>query len=90
MYDFILQNEVQDKPGMLFLLNFEKALDSVSWNNIINVLQFFTFGEYLIHLVKIIFTYIKRCVMQHGIFSAVRGTQPLHLSLICVLELWGK
>ena len=69
MYDIISQTEVQDKPGMVLLLDFEKAFDSVSWNYIIKVLQFFNFGEYFIHLVKIIFTNIKLCVIQHGIFS---------------------
>ena len=69
MYDIISQTEVQDKSGMVLLLDFEKAFDSVSWNYIIKVLQFFNFGEYFIHLVKIIFTNIKLCVIQHGIFS---------------------
>ena len=69
MYDIISQTEVQDKPGMVLLLDFEKAFDSVSWNYIIKVLQFFNFGEYFIHLVKIIFTNIKLCVIQHGFFS---------------------
>ena len=46
MYDIISQTEVQDKPGMVLLLDFEKAFNSVSWNYIIKVLQFFIFGEY--------------------------------------------
>ena len=54
---------------MVLLLDSEKAFDSVSWNYIIKVLKFFNFGEYFIHLVKIIFTNIKLCVIQHGIFS---------------------
>ena len=69
MYDIISQTEVQDKPGMVLLLDFEKAFDSVSWNYIIKVLQFFNFGDYFIHLVKIILANIKLCVIQHGFFS---------------------
>ena len=69
MYDIISQTEVQDKPGMVLLLDFEKAFDSVSWNYIIKVLQFLNFGDYFIHLVKIIPANIKLCVIQHGFFS---------------------
>ena len=97
MYDIISQTEVQDKPGMVLLLDFEKAFDSVSWNYIIKVLQFFNFGDYFIHLIKIIFANIKLCVIQHGIFSeffsigrGCRQGDPAspYIFLLCV-EIWG-
>ena len=69
MYDIISHVEYQNKSGMLLLLDFEKAFDSVSWNYIHKVLAFFGFGEYFVSLVKIILTKIKLCVIQHGVFS---------------------
>ena len=69
MYDIISHVEYQNKSGMLLLLDFEKAFDSVSWNYIHKVLVFFNFGEYFVSLVKIILTNIKLCVIQHGVFS---------------------
>ena len=69
MYDIISHIEYQNKSGMLLLLDFEKAFDSVSWNYIHKVLAFFGFGEYFVYLVTIILTKIKLCVIQHGVFS---------------------
>ena len=69
MYDIISHIEYQNKSGMLLLLDFEKAFESVSWNYIHKVLAFFGFDEYFVSLVKIILTKIKLCVIQHGVFS---------------------
>ena len=46
LYDLIDHIENQNKPGMVLLLDFEKAFDSVSWNFIYKVFDFCTFGEY--------------------------------------------
>ena len=40
MYDIIHQTEILNKPGMILLLDFEKAFDSVSWKFIHKVLNF--------------------------------------------------
>ena len=69
LYDLIYQAEILNKPGMILLLDFEKAFDSISWKFILNVLKFFNFGDYFIRLVKIILSDFKLCVIQHGIFS---------------------
>ena len=69
LYDVISQTEIQNKAGMVLLLDFEKAFDSVSWKFIFKVLRFFNFGEFFIRLVSIILNNIKLCVIQHGIFS---------------------
>ena len=69
LYDFINHIEIQNKPGMVLLLDFEKTFDSVSWNFIFKVFDFFNFGEYLITLLNIILTDIKLCVIQHGFSS---------------------
>ena len=61
MYDIISHVEYQNKSGMLLLLDFEKAFDSVSWNYIHKVLVFFNFGEYFVSLVEI-FVFTSRVV----------------------------
>lgn len=69
MYDILYQTEILNKPGMVLLLDFEKAFDSVSWQYIEKVLFLFNFGTVFINLVKIIFTDVKLCVIQHGFFT---------------------
>ena len=69
MYDILYQTEILNKPGMVLLLDFEKAFDSVSWQYIEKVLKFFNFGSFFINLVKIIFCDVQLCVIQHGFFS---------------------
>ena len=69
LYDIIYQAETLNKPGMILLLDFEKAFDSISWKFIYSVLKFFNFGEYFIKLVRVILSDIKLCVIQHGISS---------------------
>ena len=69
LYDLISHAENQNIPGMVIPLDFEKAFDSVSWNFIYKVFEFFNFGEYFISLIRIIHNDIKLCVIQHGFFS---------------------
>ena len=97
LYDLIDHIEIQNKPGMVLLLDFEKAFDSVSWNFIYKVFDFFNFGEYFITLLKIILTDIKLCVIQHGFssefFNIGRGCRQgdpasPYIFLLCV-EIMG-
>jgi hypothetical protein len=45
--------EEQDIPGILLLIDFEKAFDSISWMFIESVLDFFYFGFSIKQWVKI-------------------------------------
>ena len=44
VYDLMQFTEEQNIPGLLLLIDFEKAFDSVSWSFINKVLKFFNFG----------------------------------------------
>ncbi len=44
----------QDKNGMLLLLDFEKAFDTLSWKYIMQVLQSFGFGQSFVKWYKAI------------------------------------
>ena len=43
VYDLLHYTEEENKPGLLLLIDFEKAFDSVSWKFIDKVLDFFNF-----------------------------------------------
>lgn len=44
VYDIMHFTEYNDIPGLLMLIDFEKAFDSISWNFIYKALEFFNFG----------------------------------------------
>ena len=45
MYDIIFSCEQQNVDGLILLVDFEKAFDSLSWEFINNTLKNFNFGE---------------------------------------------
>lgn len=67
VYDII--NETKIRPGMILLIDFEKAFDSISWSFMFKALKLFNFGSNIIRWVKTLYTDAKLCVIQNGIFS---------------------
>ena len=61
--------ESRNIPGLLVLIDFEKAFDSISWSFIYKVLKYFGFGEYIVDWVKILNTNFKATVLQSGYLS---------------------
>ena len=61
--------EVNKIPGLLMLIDFEKAFDSISWSFIYKVLKFFGFGNYIIDWVKILNNNFKATILQSGFLS---------------------
>jgi hypothetical protein len=53
IYDILQYTEENEIPGLLLLIDFEKAFDSVSWEFLYSVLKFFNFGQSIIHWVKV-------------------------------------
>jgi hypothetical protein len=49
-------------PGMLLLIDFATAFESVSWTFMHKVLEFFNFGENFISWVKLFYKNIHSCV----------------------------
>ena len=53
MYDILLYTEHENIPGMLMLIDFQKAFDCLSWDFIDNVLNFLNFGNDFKNWVKV-------------------------------------
>ncbi len=92
-YDILFETKRRNMPGMLVLIDFEKAFDSVSWKFIQETLSFFNFGESVLKWINIFYNESESCVIQNGhmseFFSLKRGCRqgdPLsqYLFLLCV------
>ena len=69
IYDILQRTKEKNIPGMLLLVDFEKAFDSISWNFMYKCLHFFGFGQQFIKWIKLLNNNVKLCVIQNGIFS---------------------
>jgi hypothetical protein len=52
--------EEDDVPGLLVLLDFEKAFDTVEWSFLYKILQFFGFGESFCSWIKTFYNDISK------------------------------
>ena len=69
IYDSLHYTEQNDMPGLLLLVDFEKAFDSISWSFLYKVLEFFGFGN-SISWIKTLYKNAKLKVNQGGNFSS--------------------
>jgi hypothetical protein len=66
IFDLIEKMEEEDIPGLLVLLDFEKALDTVQWSFLYKTLQFFGFGESFCSWIKTFYNDISSCIINNG------------------------
>ena len=69
IYDLMQHTESENIPGLLMLVDFQKAFDSVSWKFLYSVMEFLGFGPSIIRWIKTFNTKIKASVMQCGFLS---------------------
>jgi exonuclease III len=69
IYDVLQYAHEHKTPGMILLIDFEKAFDSISWRFLFNALKFFNFGSDIIKWISVLYNNAKLCVIQNGIFS---------------------
>jgi exonuclease III len=93
IYDLIDYLNVNDAPGLLLCLDFEKAFDSVSWEFMFKVLEAFGFGPDFCRWIHTFYNNIKSSVFVNGNlgswFHVQRGCRqgdPIspYLFIICV------
>ena len=92
LYDTLLYAKQHQIPGLLLMVDFEKAFDSVGWSFIEKSLCKFKFGKDITQWILTFYTNINSCVHVNGQYSqwfdVKRGTRqgdPLspYLFLIC-------
>ena len=69
IYDVIHYAKTQNIDGLLVLIDFQKAFDSVSWSFMLNTLKFFGFKDEFCRWIKVLNINIKASVQQCGILS---------------------
>lgn len=70
VYDLMQYADENNVPGLLLLIDFEKAFDSLSWSFMTKVLQMFNFGPSFINWVKVFHKNSKSAVSQSGHLSS--------------------
>ena len=77
--DIMEQTELQGIPGILLLLDFRKAFDTIEWGFIQQTLKLFNFGPCLRHWVKTLYTNSESTVLHNGFttdfFKLSRGVR---------------
>ena len=77
--DIMEQTELQGIPGILLLLDFRKAFDTIEWGFIQQTLKLFNFGSCSRHWVKTLYTNSESTVLHNGFttdfFKLSRGVR---------------
>ena len=69
LYDTLLYSSKHNVRGLLFMVDFEKAFDSVAWSFIKKSLIKFNFGSSIIQWISTFYCNIKFCVSVNGQYS---------------------
>ena len=65
-FDLIEKLEEDDIPGLLLLLDFEKAFDTLEWPFINETLKFFGFGPSYFRRIETLYSGSKSCIINNG------------------------
>ena len=69
IYDIMFYTEKYDVPGLLLLIDFEKAFDSISWAFISKVLDLFNFGPIFRKRIDTFYKNTESCCLINGHMS---------------------
>ena len=53
-------------PGLMVMIDFEKAFDTVSWQFLYKTLDYFNFGPGFKHYINLLYTSLECCVTNNG------------------------
>ncbi len=71
--DIIEYYDITNKSGLLLMLDFKKAFDSIEWSFMFKSLQFFNFGPSFIRWIETIYHKPVACVKNNGFISNCFG-----------------
>ena len=89
----IIDSVEENKPGLIFFSDFEKAFDSIDYSFMMNCLRHFNFGEEFIKWIQLFYRDANSCITNNGhlsnFFPIERGVRrgcPLspYLFIICI------
>ena len=69
VHDVITYLHERKLSGMLLLIDFEKAFDTVKWSAIDKTLSFFNFGQSFRNWIKVIYHNVQSAVLNNGYIS---------------------
>ena len=69
LYDLMHYLEVNNKKGLLLLIDFEKAFDSIEWLFLKKALKSFNFGTSICKWFEILYSEASSCVINNGCLS---------------------
>lgn len=69
LYDILFYSEKNNNPGLLLLIDFAAAFDTVSWNFMHQALQFFNLGPSIRTWIKLFYNNTESCVIVNGHMS---------------------
>ena len=69
VFDMMSELSHLKKKGLILLLDFEKAFDSLEWSYITEVLKHYNFGDGFISWFKTLYNKSNSCVINNGFFS---------------------
>ena len=58
--------KIEQIPGLLLFIDFEKAFDSLVWSFIEKTLNYYSFGSSLVAWIRLFYTDISNCVQNNG------------------------
>ncbi len=67
--DAILFSDINNTPGIILSIDFEKAFDTINWKFIDSALRAFNFGENFCNVIKTLYNNISSCVTNGGQIS---------------------
>jgi len=77
--DVMFFTEMNNLPGIILNIDFEKAFDSINWNFVFKSLEAFNFGEKFISFIKTLYNNISSTIINNGEisdwFSPKRGVR---------------
>ena len=83
IYDLMDFTDRENISGLLILIDFQKAFDTLEWDFLFKCLQCFNFGQDFIHWVKVFYQNIRSCVINNGTvsdyFNLERGIHSPHI-----------